>query len=460
MNILKEIKEAPKDIRLLWASVFLRLLAYGLTNQILTLFLNGINMKEDKIGWFMSLTLIGDVLCSYVLTWYADSWGRRKVLIYGSVMMFLSGIVFALNENFHILLLFAIFGVISPSSDEVGPFKSIEESMIAHLSPNHKRPEVYAMHALIGTVGSALGAIMSGGFIDLLQYFNLAENDLQCYKYIFLLYSFFAFWKIIIMISLSEKTELDSHYHEPIDQTSEDNNLMRQEAMVNDEMAPLLEESHLRHHDETDHSATHNDKLSPETVHILMRLLVIFMIDSLGSGFMTSSWMVYYYKRIFKISSFALGALFFCTQFVMASSTIPSTIIARMFGPVRATLLVQVPSAIFSILIPFAQNHLWLSILLLNFHFGTTAMDVTPRQILLTNLIKPKDLTRVMGIVNIGKTFARCIGPIFTGMLAKEGYLWLCYIISGSLIIVADSILACSFLHVDKIIMKQINDRH
>ncbi|SMN21013.1 similar to Saccharomyces cerevisiae YJR124C Putative protein of unknown function [Maudiozyma saulgeensis] len=483
MNILKEIREAPRDIRLLWASVFLRLLAYGLTNQVLTLFLNGIRMTEDKIGWFMSLTLIGDVICSYILTWYADSWGRRKVLICGSVMMTLSGLAFAFCENFHILLIFAIFGVISPSSDEVGPFKSIEESMIAHLSPNHKRPEVYAMHALIGTIGSALGAIMSGGFIDLLQYFKLAETDLQCYKYVFLLYSFFALLKVIVMISLSEKTELDSHYKEHLDETT------LAQAITNDEMAPLMEESHLHRHSSvertsvtvTTHGAIsshddydndnnnntlvseetqpHESSLSPETVTILMKLLVIFMIDSLGSGFMTSSWMVYYYKKFFKISSFALGALFFCTQFVMASSTIPSTIIARMFGPVRATLLVQIPSGIFSILIPFAQNHLWLSILLLNFHFGTTAMDVPPRQILLTNLINPKDLTRVMGIVNIGKTFARCIGPIFTGILAKDGYLWLCFIISGALVITADMVLACSFLHVDKHIMKQINNR-
>lgn len=479
MNILKEIKDAPRDIRLLWASVFLRLLAYGLTNQVLTLFLNGIRMSEDKIGWFMSLTLIGDVLCSYILTWYADSWGRRKVLIYGSIMMTLSGLAFAFSENFHILLIFAIFGVISPSSDEVGPFKSIEESMIAHLSPNHKRPEVYAMHALIGTIGSALGAIMSGGFIDLLQIFKLADPDLQCYKYVFLLYSFFALLKVIVMMSLSEKTELDGHYKEHLDETT------LGEAITNDEMAPLMEESHLHRHssregtsitntttthgsisshddnnaDISEDRPPHESGLSPETVTILMKLLVIFMIDSLGSGFMTSSWMVYYYKKFFKISSFALGALFFCTQFVMASSTIPSTIIARMFGPVRATLLVQIPSGIFSILIPFAKNHLWLSILLLNCHFGTTAMDVTPRQILLTNLINPKDLTRVMGIVNIGKTFARCIGPIFTGILAKDGYLWLCFIISGALVITADMVLACSFLHVDKDIMKQINTR-
>lgn len=484
MNILKEAREAPRDIKLLWTSVFLRLFAYGLTNQVLTLFLHGIRMKEDRIGLFMSLTLIGDVLCSYVLTWYADAWGRRKVLIYGAIMMTMSGVVFAFNENFHILLFFAIFGVISPSSDEVGPFKSIEESMIAHLSPNHKRPEVYAMHALVGTMGSALGAITSGGFIDLLQYFGIAENNLQCYKYVFLLYAAFALVKVFIMIALSEKTELDGHFPEHLDEDT------LGPAVANDELAPLMEEAHLHHPTpataagaEAANNATHGatdiadvtsedsglsvdpsttskrGALSPETIAILMKLLVIFMIDSFGAGFMTSGWVVFYYKKFFKISSFALGALFFTCQLVMASSTVVSSALARMFGPVRTTLLVQIPSGIFEILIPFCQHSLPLSIIMLNLHSSTTAMDVPPRQILLTNLITPKDLTRVMGIVNIGKTFARCVGPYFTGVLAKDGYLWFCFIISGSLVIVADLVLACSFLHVDAPILKQINSR-
>ncbi|CCC71338.1 hypothetical protein NCAS_0H00280 [Naumovozyma castellii] len=444
MKLVQEVKAASKDIKLLWLSVFLRLLSFGLSNQVLTLFLRDIHLKEDKIGLFMSLTLVGDVLCSYVLTWYADSWGRRRVLVYGSIMMLLSGLVFSYSENFHILLLFAIMGVISPSSDEVGPFRSIEESMIAHLSPMNKRPEIFAMHQLVGAVGSAFGALLCGAFIDLIKRWQWATTDLQAYKLVFLLYAFVAFGKVIVMLSLSEKTELDAHYHDHIpDETLP-------EAIVNDEMVPLMEQA--------SHPDQRSNKLSRETVSILVKLLVIFMTDSLGAGFMTSSWMVYYYKNTYAMTAFALGALFFAAQFVMASSSIPSSIIARKFGPVRATLLVQVPSAIFEILIPFVEGHLSTSILLLNLHFFTAAMDVTPRQILLTNIIKPKDLTKVMGIVNIGKTISRCVGPIFTGILAKRNYLWVCYVISGCLVITADSILACSFLSLDKKILNQINN--
>ncbi|EJS43091.1 YJR124C [Saccharomyces arboricola H-6] len=442
LEILVKFNNASRDIKLLWASVFLRLLSYGLTNQVLTLFLNAINMTEDKIGLFMSLTLAGDVVCSYILTWYADSWGRRRVLVYGCAMMLFSGLVFSFSENFTLLLIFAIIGVISPSSDEVGPFKSIEEAMIAHLSSHNTRPEIYAIHALVGTMGSALGAILCGVFVNVLKRTGVAATDLQCYKLVFLLYAFFAFCKMVIMLLLSDATELDGHCNHDNEETPEPLD-------VNDETAPLMRQA--------SHPEDRSNKLSKETVSVLMKLLVIFMVDSLGSGFMTSGWMVYYYSKEFLMGSLALGVLFFVSQLVMASSTIPSSIIARYFGPVRATLLVQIPSGIFSILIPMAKNCLPLSILFLNLHFATTAMDVTPRQILLTNIIKPRDLTKVMGVVNIGKTFARCVGPIFTGLLANNNKLWLCYIISGSLVILADLILACMFLGVDAGIKKQMN---
>lgn len=61
----------------------------------------------------MTLTLLGDVFLGTFLTLIADRVGRRKVLIGGSVLMMLSGAAFATFENFWILLIAAIFGVIS-----------------------------------------------------------------------------------------------------------------------------------------------------------------------------------------------------------------------------------------------------------------------------------------------------------------------------------------------------------
>ncbi|AET41050.1 uncharacterized protein Ecym_7202 [Eremothecium cymbalariae DBVPG len=427
---VKDIYNASNDVKLLCASVFFRLMSYGLTNQILTLFLKEIGVTEKEIGWFISLTLIGDVLISYFLTWYADHLGRRLVLIYGSMMMVLSGMVFSYFEDTRILLFFAIIGVLSPSSEEVGPFKSIEESMIAHLTPHHQRPEIFGFHSMIGTLGSASGAVFSGLFIHSLQIFYPNMSNLIYYKTMFLVYTCFALIKLFIMLSLSEEVEFDYGQNKPISPTTE----------PEDETSALLPSSTSR-------------GLSSQTVQTITKLLIVFMTDSLGSGFMSSAWVVYYYATAFHMTALGLGVLFFCTKLITAASNIPSAAIARNFGPVRATLLVQIPSALFLMLIPSAYNLLPLSILFLTLFNFTTDMDVIPRQLLLTTIIDPRDLTKVMGLVNIGKTFARCIGPVFTGLFADKGLLWVCFVISGCLVVLSDLTLAVLYCGIDEQIL-------
>jgi predicted MFS family arabinose efflux permease len=75
----------------------------------------------------MTLTLVGDVILGIVLTMIADRVGRRKIILAGSLLMIMSGTVFALSDNFWILLAAAVLGVISTSGGDFGPFRAIEE---------------------------------------------------------------------------------------------------------------------------------------------------------------------------------------------------------------------------------------------------------------------------------------------------------------------------------------------
>ena len=59
------------------------------------------------------------------LTTNADRIGRKKVLALGSMLEIFTGIVFSLSSNFYMLMISGIFGVISLSGGDVGPFLSI-----------------------------------------------------------------------------------------------------------------------------------------------------------------------------------------------------------------------------------------------------------------------------------------------------------------------------------------------
>jgi predicted MFS family arabinose efflux permease len=124
---LDSITSTGRNAWLIILARALRMFAYGTNSLILAIFFSALNYSDHQIGAFMTLTLVGDVILGTYLTLIADKVGRRKVLIGGSFLMVLSGVVFAVFENFFILLFAAVVGVISVTGGDFGPFRSIEE---------------------------------------------------------------------------------------------------------------------------------------------------------------------------------------------------------------------------------------------------------------------------------------------------------------------------------------------
>ena len=108
------LAQSPRDTKLLCLQRFVRLFAYGASTLILALYLSSLGISDARIGLFMTLTLLGDVVISFLLTLVADGLGRRRILILGAALMSLSGLVFTVVGNFWVLVVASIFGVISP----------------------------------------------------------------------------------------------------------------------------------------------------------------------------------------------------------------------------------------------------------------------------------------------------------------------------------------------------------
>lgn len=83
--------------------------------------------------------------------------------------MVFGGTIFALTTSFAVLLIAAVIGVISPSGYEVGPFLSIEQSALSNITPDEKRTHIFAWYNLAGLFTTALGAIVTGILVQLLQ---------------------------------------------------------------------------------------------------------------------------------------------------------------------------------------------------------------------------------------------------------------------------------------------------
>ncbi|ODQ46894.1 hypothetical protein PICMEDRAFT_52853 [Pichia membranifaciens NRRL Y-2026] len=434
-HFLLSLKQSSADIRLLWFSVFIRMISFGLTNQVLASYLKELGISEVRIGMFMSMTMVGDSIISYVLTWNANKIGNRFIMLLGSALMILaSGIFSTGTSNFGYLLFAAIVGVISPSGGDTGPFKTIEETVLANLTPPNHRPEIFAIHSTFANVGASLGAFLAGLSVDYFtKSLHLTMRD--SYRYTFCILLFTSFLKFVSLIFISHKAE--ASYIPPF--------IVAQRELEMEQDAVELKTF---------------TGLAPRTQSILFRLLVPFMLASLGYGFMTKAWVVYYFQEKYNSPAVLLGTLFGLAGIVKSLTSVLSAWLVKQFGPIKSCLLTQIPRGILSILIPTLGVNFKLGSLFFLLHQSTVELEVIPRRIILTTLVEPIELSRVMGTVNIGKQVARSAGPFFTGFFAHGHLLWVCFIISGVTSILVNLWIAANFSDLDQKVKKLEQIQH
>ena len=129
------------DGRLLFATRFVRLFAYGALSVVLVLYLVGLGLSETDAGLLLTATLFGDALLSLFITTRADRAGRRRMLIIGALLMVAAGIAFAMTRQMWLLVVAGTIGVISPSGQEVGPFLSIEQAALSQVVADRNRTQ-------------------------------------------------------------------------------------------------------------------------------------------------------------------------------------------------------------------------------------------------------------------------------------------------------------------------------
>ncbi|KAJ5295073.1 hypothetical protein PENANT_c035G10562 [Penicillium antarcticum] len=413
------------DVKLLCAQRFVRLFAYGGSTLILASYLSAIGHSDDRIGLFMTLTLVGDVVISFFLTLFADAMGRKAVLSLGSALMAGSGLVFGFFGNYWALLAAAVFGVISPSGNEIGPFRAVEESTLAHLTPHELLSDVFAWYSLIGTAGSALGMLVCGWIINSLETIHGWEFIPAC-RIIFFVYAGVGIFKLILTLGLSGKVEVQ-----------------KEEAPESDETRALLDPS-----SEQEEEASKKKGLFASTDKdlwsLIIRLFILFGLDAFASGLASLSWMTYFFKRKFSLPEGELGTIFFTTNTISAASMLVASSLAKRIGNVKTMVFTHLPSAVCLALISVPSS-LPLALTFLILRASSQSMDVAPRSAFLAAALPADKRTAIMGAVNVVKTTSQSMGPLLTGILARNGLFGVSFMIAGCLKVVYDLGMLASF---------------
>jgi MFS family permease len=315
--------------------------------------------------------------------------------------------VFAVSDDFWLLLIAATLGVISPSGNEVGPFLSIEQAALAHSLPAEQRTEVFAWYNLVGSLATAAGALCGGGIGQLMLDAGVAGADI--YRPVAVIYGIVGILLALAFTRVSAAVEVP-----PMPVPAE-------------QMKPA---SRFGLH---------------QSLPVVLKLSGLFALDAFGGGFVMQSIMAYWFAVRFGLDPAMLGTIFFAANLLAAASSLAAAGIARRIGLVNTMVFTHLPSNILLILVPLMPTA-WLAILVLLLRFAISQMDVPTRQSYTMAVVSPDERSAAAGVTGVARSIGASISPVIAGWFMASAYLLsFPFFVGGGVKIVYDLLLYRSF---------------
>jgi MFS family permease len=294
--------------------------------------------------------------------------------------------------------------------------------VVAHLTAASNRSDVYAWYSLFGSAGGAFGMMACGWTV---QHLTLGRHWtlVDAYRSVFVGYAALGLLKLLLVLFLSREVEADKPKPPP-PSSSETSPLLGDVApspspVSSPKPPPGIFASLL-------------PAISPESRTTILTLTLLFALDAFASGLAPLSWITYFFRSHYNLSSGALGSVFFTTSLIAAASMLVASSLSRRFGNVNTMVFTHLPSAVFLALIPVPDEVHW-SLVFLVLRSCTQSMDGPPRSAFLAAIVLPAERTAVMGLVNVVKSTAQSAGPSLTGWLAERGVFWAAFVGAGVL---------------------------
>jgi MFS family permease len=379
-----------RDGWLLFATCGIRSFAYGFLSVMLGLYLGEIGLTPTAVGWIFTAALAGGAVMTVLITAVADSFGRRALLILGALLMALAGCIFAFSDNAILLVFAAIFGTISPSGKEVGPFLSIEQAILPQTTQDQHRTAVYSAYNLVGSSAGALGALAVG----LPSLFSLSA--VSGYRVLVWGYVVCAVLMMLLFALLSPSIEA-----------------------------------------KIETRATVRRIGVQKSRGIVVKLAGLFALDAFAGGFIVQSIVAYWFHLRYQTHLNTLGGIFFGTNLLAALSFLAAPAIARRIGLLNTMVFTHLPSNFLLLLVPLLPSFESAVSVLLVRHL-LSQMDVPTRQSYTMAVVDPDERAASAGILSVARNAGAALAPLFTGVILANPAFGLPFLFAGGLKVVYD----------------------
>lgn len=394
-------KSATADSRRILVTRALRGFGDGLVSVLLPSYLLALGFSAAQVGAIVFGTLLGSAALTLWVGLASHRIGRKSVLITAAVLMFATGLGFAGARSFWVIFAVAVIGTLNPSAGDVSLFLPVEQAALAETVVTSDLTAAFSLYNVGGAFAGAFGALASGlpSAIAPRMGWTLAGAERSG----FLVYSALAVIAAIIYSSLTAAIET----------------------------APLP-------------AAT---KPLARSRSIVIKLSMLFSLDSFGGGFTVQSLLALWLFRRFDMSVAAAGSFFFFAGLLGALSQFLSSSIAARFGRINTMVFTHLPASVFLILAGVMPN-LKLAIGFLLLRSLLSSMDVPARQSYVMAVVPPEERAAAAGVTNVPRSLASAFSPLPAGVMLDYSVFGWPLICAGSIKILYDFLLLRQFRHV------------
>jgi MFS family permease len=363
------------DRRLIYIAAFLRALATGMAGVLLGLTLARIGFSAAAIGAVLSAGLAGATLALLVVTWAGDRLGRRRCLLWLSLLGAGGGLGAALVSGPLAMAAAAFVGTLNGMGRDRGAALVLEQAILPATTDDAGRTNAFARYNVLTDIGHALGALLAAA-PTLLVAAGVAETD--AYRAMFLLYALLLAAGAPLALKLSSAAE----------------------AGADGPRRPV----------------------SPESKKIVWKLSGLFAIDSIAGGFLGSALLSYFFFERFAVSAAMIGGLFFAARGLNALSHLGAAWLAARIGLVNTMVFTHIPSSVLLASVAFAPNF-WVAAVLFLLREGLVEMDVPTRQSYVMAVVGPEERTYASGVTHLVRVGGWAVAPSFAGWLMQAASL-------------------------------------
>ena len=361
-----------RDGKLLLAVRPLQTFSSSYVSIFFAVYMSLVGIPLWMIGVILTAGQLFSTLFNTVAGFMADRIGRKKMLIFFGLLVAFSGAIFATVSAPIVLIPVAIVSTMG-SRGGFGAANMLERVILAQSCSEEMRTKMYAVRSTLNSIARSVGLLSAGTVVVFQTWFGISQ--LASYRLMFGAYALLNLAVAVLYGMLSRDAEVSE---------------------VNVRPPPL----------------------SAKTKRNVFRLSLLFSLDSLGSGFIPSSLVSYWFFDRFGLGMDTIALIFSGSSLLAAVSFMLAARIAERIGLINTMVYSHLPSNLMTMSIPFMPNLATSSAVYMGRSL-LSQMDVPTRQSYVMAIVEPEERSRVAGLINLPRSLTSAIGPTITGFVMQ-----------------------------------------